>query len=250
MTDNPFFLTGKTVLITGASAGIGKGVALMCAKFGAKCVITARNEQRLTDTLHAMEGDNHQLLLADLTDFKHTEDLAAQMPKLDGIVHCAGIGQRKMAKFLVEEDIDQVMNANFKGPVMLQNELLRQKKVNKDASIVFITSISTESPSMGNSIYSASKGALLSYSLCLKEELAPRNIRVNCISPAMVWTELIHSGGISVDQLKQDEAKYPLKRYGQPEDVAHLAVFLLSNASSWMTGSNVKLTGGGNLEYR
>lgn len=244
MTDNPFSLTGKTVLVTGASSGIGKGVALMCAKFGAKCVITARNSQRLTDTIHAMEGEGHQMLLADLTDFKHIEALAAQMPKLDGIVHCAGIGQRKMAKLLDEEDIDLVMNANFKAPVMLQTELLKQKRINKGASIVFITSIATELPSAGNSIYSASKGALQSYSLCLKEELAPRNIRVNCISPAMVWTDLVLSDGISVDQLKQDEVNYPLKRYGQPKDVAHLAVFLLSEASSWMTGSNVKLTGG------
>ena len=250
MIDNPYALVGKTVLVTGASAGIGKGVALMCSKMGAQCVITARNEQRLSETLNAMEGEGHQKLLADLTDFTKIESFITQMPKLDGIVHCAGIRQRKMAKFLDEADIDAVMNANFKGPVMLQNELLKQKKINKGASIVFITSIATESPSMGNSIYSASKGALLSYSLCLKEELAPRMIRVNCISPAMVWTDLVLSDGISVDQLKQDEAKYPLKRYGQPEDVAHLAVFLLSDASSWMTGSNLKLTGGGNLEYR
>ena len=250
MIDNLYSLKGKTILITGASAGIGKGVALMCSKLGAQCVITARNEQRLSETLNAMEGEGHQMLLADLTDFKNLESFISQMPKLDGIVHCAGIGQRKMAKLLDEEDIDAVMNANFKGPVMLQNELLKQKKINKGASIVFIASIATESPSMGNSIYSASKGALLSYSLCLKEELAPRMIRVNCISPAMVWTELVLSDGISVDQLKRDEAKYPLKRYGQPEDVAHLAAFLLSDASSWMTGSNIKLTGGGNLEYR
>ena len=244
MMESIMSLTGKTVLITGASSGIGRGVALLCAKLGARCVITARNDGRLEKTLNAMEGEGHEMIIADLTDFRNLVTNVEQMPKLDGIVHCAGIGQRKMAKLLDEEDIDQVMNINFKAPVMLQTEILKQKKLNKGASIVFITSIAAESPSIGNSIYSASKGALLSYSLCLKEELAPRFVRVNCISPAMVWTDLVLTDGISIDQLKQDEAKYPLKRYGQPEDVANLAVFLLSDASSWMTGSNVKLTGG------
>jgi NAD(P)-dependent dehydrogenase (short-subunit alcohol dehydrogenase family) len=155
-----------------------------------------------------------------------------------------------MTTFIEEADIDRVMNINFKAPVLLQTGIQKSKKINKGASVVFIASIAAESPSFGNSIYSASKGALISYSFCLKEELAPKNIRVNCISPAMVWTDLILSDGITIEQLKQDEIKYPLKRYGQPEDIANLAVFLLSDESSWMTGSNIKITGGGNLEYR
>ena len=244
MMDNIVSLTGKTILVTGASSGIGKGIALLCAKMGAQCVITARNEIKLGETLQILEGSRHELISADLTDFKNLENVVNKMPKLDGIVHCAGIGQRKMAKLLDEEDIDEVMNINLKAPVMLQTEILKQKKINKGASIVFITSIAAESPSIGNSLYSASKGALISYSLCLKEELAPRLIRVNCISPAMVWTDLVLADGISKEQLVQDEQKYPLKRYGKPEDIANLAVFLLSDASSWMTGSNVKITGG------
>ena len=240
-------LSGKSVLITGASAGIGKGVALQCAKLGAKCVVTARNENRLQETFDSLEGDGHQMIIADLTDFDKLSGVVSQLPKLDGIVHCAGVGQRIMCKFLEEANIDKVMNINFKAPVMLQTEILKQKKINKGASVVFIASIAAESPSMGNAIYSASKGALLSYSLCLKEELAPRLIRVNCISPAMVWTDLVLSDGISEEQLKSDEQKYPLKRYGQPQDIANLAAFLLSDASSWMTGSNVNITGGGIL---
>ena len=239
-------LQGKTILITGASAGIGRGVAITCAQQGAICVITGRNENRLGETLNGLEGEGHQMLATDLTQFEAIPVMVGQLPKLDGIVHCAGIGQRKMVKLLDEADIDHVMDINFKAPVMLQTEILKQKKINKGASIVFIASIAAESPSMGNSIYSASKGAIISYSLCLKEELAPRLIRVNCISPAMVWTDLVLSDGISEEQLKNDEQKYPLKRYGQPEDIAKLAAFLLSDASSWMTGSNVKITGGVN----
>ena len=244
MMESLLSLEGKTILVTGASSGIGRSVDILCARHGAKCVVTARNEQRLYETLISMQGCGHQIQPTDLSVFSGMKGFVGKLPRLDGVVHCAGIGQRKLCKILEETDIDAVMNINFKGPVMLQTEILKQKKLNKGASVVFIASIAAESPSIGNSIYSASKGALLSYALCLKEELAPRLIRVNCISPAMVWTDLVLSDGISEEQLKQDEAKYPLKRYGQPEDVANLAVFLLSDASSWMTGSNVKLTGG------
>ena len=137
-----------------------------------------------------------------------------------------------------------MMDVNFKSPVMLQTKLLKQKKINKGASIVFIASIANDSPRIGNAMYSASKGAIISYANCLALELAPRLIRVNCILPAMIWTALIYKGGITEEDLKEDEKKYPLKRYGKPEDVANLSVYLLSDASAWMTGSSIKLTGG------
>jgi NAD(P)-dependent dehydrogenase (short-subunit alcohol dehydrogenase family) len=128
--------------------------------------------------------------------------------------------------------------------MLLQAALLSKKKVNKGASIVFIASMASSSPSVGNAVYSASKGALISYANCLSLELAPRNIRVNCISPAMVWTELITKDGLDEEQLRLDEANYPLKRYGKPEDIAYLSIYMLSDASSWMTGSEVRITGG------
>ena len=172
--------------------------------------------------------------------------MVGKLTKLDGIVHCAGTGQRILCKDLQSEDINKVMDTNFMAPVMLQAEILRQKKINKGASIIFIASIASWSPSFGNSVYSASKGAIISYANCLALELAPRKIRVNCISPAMVWTDLILKDGIDEEQLKEDESKYPLKRYGKPEDIAYLAVYMLSDASSWMTGSNIKISGGAN----
>jgi NAD(P)-dependent dehydrogenase (short-subunit alcohol dehydrogenase family) len=138
------------------------------------------------------------------------------------------------------------MDINFKGPVMLQQILLEQKKINKGASIVFMASMASVSPSIGHAAYSASKGAIISYANCLSLELAPRKIRVNCISPAMVWTDLVLQDGVDEEQLKEDEQNYPLKRYGTPEDIAHLAIYLLSDASSWMTGSNIKISGGAN----
>ena len=213
---------------------------------GASVIVNGRNEERLNETLLQMSGENNQKAVADLSDTAKISSMVAELPKLDGIVHCAGIGQRVLCKQLQESDLDNMMDVNFKAPVMLQTELLKQKKINKAASIVFIASIAAESPTIGNAMYCASKGAIISYANCLSIELAPRLIRVNCISPAMVWTDLIFKGGITEDELKEDEKRYPLKRYGTPEDIANLSIYLLSDASSWMTGSNIKLTGGGN----
>lgn len=241
---NPFTLEGKVILVTGASSGIGRGIAVTCSKMGAIVVLGGRNVQRLNETLSQVDGKEHLLATADLSDASQIEIMVKDIPKLDGIVHCAGIGQRVLCKQLQETDIDAVMDTNFKAPIMLQTEILKQKKINKGASVVFIASIASESPSVGNAVYSASKGAVISYASCLAVELAPRKIRVNCISPAMVWTDLILKGGVTEEELKEDEQKYPLKRYGTPEDIANLAVYMLSDASSWMTGSNVRITGG------
>ena len=247
MSFNPFSLENKTILITGASSGIGQGIAVACSKMGASVILNGRNCQKLEATFSQLEKGNHQLAIADLTDKDAVSDMLDNLPNLDGVVHCAGIGQRVLCKMATEHDVDEVMDSNFKAPVLLQTELLKYKKINKGASIVFIASIATWSPSIGNAFYSASKAAIVSYANCLSLELAPRKIRVNCISPAMVWTDLIMQGGIDEEQLKADEQKYPLKRYGTPEDIANLAIYMLSDASTWMTGSNVKLSGGGKL---
>lgn len=243
---NPFSLEGKVILVTGASSGIGRGIAVTCSMMGATVIINGRNIAKLQETQVLINADSTIIMPGDLTDATTLTSLVNELPKLDGVVHCAGIGQRIPCKDLRSDDVNQVMDVNFKAPVMLQAELLRQKKINKGASIVFVASIATWSPSLGNSIYSASKGAILSYANCLALELAPRKIRVNCISPAMVWTDLILKDGIEEEQLKENEQKYPLKRYGTPEDIANLAIYMLSDASTWMTGSNVKLSGGAN----
>lgn len=243
-TFNPFTLEGKTILVTGASSGIGRGIAIACSKMGASVIVNGRNDQRLAETMSEMEGDDNLSLVADLSDNVALAEMVAKLPKLDGIVHCAGIGQRILCKQLQESDLDNMMNVNFKAPVMLQTEILKQKKVNKSASIVFIASIACDSPTIGNAMYSASKGAIISYANCLALELAPRLIRVNCILPAMIWTDLIFKGGITEEELREDEKKYPLKRYGKPEDIANLSIYLLSDASSWMSGSSIRITGG------
>lgn len=241
---NPFTLIGKTILVTGASSGIGQAIAIACSKMGGSIVLTGRNEERLQQTLFQMQSGNHMIITADLTKANEIASLVEQLPKLDGIVYSAGVGSRKVCKQLEREDVERVMNINFTSSVLLQAALLTSKKVNKGASIVFIASRAAVSPSIGNAIYSASKGAVISYAKCLGLELASRQIRVNCICPAMVWTDLILEGGISKEELEEEQLKYPLKRYGTPDDIANLSIYLLSDASSWMTGSCLDITGG------
>lgn len=238
-----FSLSGKTILVTGASSGIGRAIAIACAKAGAFVMLNGRNVARLNETLAQMSGEGHVVLPADLTITEQRSALAEQVPQLDGVVHCAGIGSRVLCKILEEQDVSRVMQANFEAPVLLQAELLREKKIAKEASIVFIASAAATMPSVGNAIYSASKAAIIAYAKCLAQELANRKIRVNCISPAMVWTDLALVGATE-EQLREAEQNYPLKRYAQPEDITGAAIYLLSDAAAWTTGSNVELTGG------
>lgn len=239
----------KIILVTGASSGIGRAIAIACAAKGETIILTGRNIARLEETLRQCNevsnrhSAGHIILPADLTEKAEREALAARVPMLDGVVHCAGIGSRVLGKMLEEGDVRQVMNVNFEAPVLLQAELLREKKIAKEASIIFIASAAATMPSVGNGIYSASKAAMIAYAKCLALELAPRKIRVNCISPAMVWTDLALVGATE-EQLREAEQAYPMKRYGQPEDIAPMAVYLLSDEAAWVTGSNFELTGG------
>ncbi len=238
-----FSLSGKTILITGSSSGIGHGIAIACAEAGARVVLNGRNHERLNETLSLMSGEGHIVIPADLTDAVQRQALVEQVSELDGLVQCAGVMNRVPCKSIGQEDVDAVFAPNIEAPILLQAELLQERKIKKGASVVYMASIAPRSAETGNALYSASKAAIIAYAKCLSLELAPRQIRVNCISPAMVWTDLAMSGATK-EELEQDQATYPLKRYGKPEDVANAAVYLLSDASSWMTGSNVEITGG------
>lgn len=241
---NPFSLTGKQILVTGASSGIGRGIALACAKMGATVIVTGRNMARLNETLNLCPEGDHKAISADLTKAEDIEALLNELPKLDGLVQCAGVGSRVFCKALDQQAIDHIMKPNLEAPILLQTSILAKKKINKGASIVYVASKAATSPAIGNAIYSASKGAIISYAKCLALELAPRQIRVNCICPAMIWTDLILQDGLTKEEMEEAQLKYPLKRYGQPEDVANLALYLLSDAAAWMTGSAIELTGG------
>lgn len=242
---NPFSLKDKTILVTGASSGIGRAIAIECSKMGASVIITARSEERLQETLREMEGEQNKLIVADLSIDEDIENLANEMPALDGVVHCAGFTIPKPFNFLSKDDVDAVMKVNFSTPVFLTQKLLKSKKINKKASIVFISSISgVYVSSVAGSLYSASKGAVNGIVKGMAIELAAKQIRVNSVNPGMIETNIFSAGIISEEQLNEDKKKYPLKRYGKPEEVAYAVIYLLSEASSWTTGSNILIDGG------
>lgn len=244
---NPFSLEGKSILVTGASSGIGRAIAIECSRMGAKVLLTARNKERLGETLNQMENQvQHKMILGDLS---MEEDLSkivdAVSEPLDGLVQCAGFTIPKPFQFLSEKDMDGVMGVNFKAPALLTQRLLKKKKLKKGCSIVLISSISgVWVSSVGGSLYSASKGAVNGIMKGMAIELAAKSIRVNSINPGMINTHIFDSGEITEEQLKEDVKHYPLGRYGEPEDVAYAAVYLLSEASRWMTGSNILIDGG------
>ena len=242
---NPFSLSGKTVLVTGASSGIGRETAIQCSRLGAKVVITARNENRLKETLSQMSGENHEMVLAELTDSKQLDNLVALVCDLDGVVLCAGCAMTSPFVFNTREKYDEVFKINYFAPVELLRLLLKKKKVKKNASVVFVSSIGgVFGYSLGNSIYGATKASIHSTMKFCAKELAPKGIRVNSVNPGMVNTPLIGGGSISEEQYKADMERYPLKRYGEPKDIACGIVYLLSDASSWVTGHALVIDGG------
>jgi len=242
---NPFVLNDKTILVTGASAGIGRAIAVVCSQMGAKLVITGRNEKRLKETLNLLSGENHLTFIADLTNLEKLSELIDFLPKLDGFVSNAGILNPIVLQQMDEVDINQVIHINTLVPINLTRLLIQKKKLNKASSIVFISSINGNNcSSIGSSIYASSKAALTGFAKGVALELAPREIRVNCINPGMIETDLYKSSAIDETDLNIDKQKYPLKRYGKPEEVAFSAIYLLSDASKWVTGSSLIIDGG------
>lgn len=246
---NPFSLVGKTILVTGASSGIGKAIAVVCSQMGAKLIITGRNKARLSETLSMLEGSDHQQICADLTNSSELEKLVEALPKLDGMVNNAGIAKPLVLQLTENDDVNDILKINALAPIHLTRLILKQKKLNKEASLIFISSINGNNCAyIGSSIYAASKSALTGFMKPVALELAPRGIRVNCINPGMIETDLLKSGSIGQEELEKDRLKYPLKRYGKPEEVAYAAVYLLSDATRWITGSSLLIDGGYTLQ--
>lgn len=244
---NPFSLSDKKILVTGASSGIGRSIAIECSKMRATVILTARSMERLQETLQKMEySEKHQIIQADLSKAGEIEKLVSSVPfKLDGVVQCAGFTIPKPFQFISKEDMKGVMGVNFEAPVYLTQLLLKERKINKFSSIVFLSSISGVYVSaIAGSLYSASKGAVNGIVKGLAIELAAKNIRVNCVNPGMILTDILKDGAITQEQLVEDAKRYPLKRYGKPEEVAYAVIYLLSDASSWVTGTNLLIDGG------
>lgn len=241
---NPFTLEGKTILVTGASSGIGRATAIECAKMGAKLIITARNEQRLQETLNLLDGDGHKMIIADLTAEEDMKRLIETLPLINGTVQCAGLLNNALVPFCSLKKFKNIFETNFFAQTELIRLLVKNKKLAEAASIVVISSVAIFEHTLGNSIYGASKSALSVWIKYAAKELGKKNFRLNSICPGMIETEMIRGGAISDEQLEEDKKSYPLGRYGQPSEIGYGAIYLLSDATKWVTGTNLVIDGG------
>lgn len=243
MMINPYSLEGKTILVTGASSGLGASIAIECSRLGAKLCITGRNKERLNETFTKLEGEGHLQIVVDLTKKEDVILLAQFVPLLNGLALCAGITKTLPVKFINDDAIDDIFKTNTFSSMSLIQMLLKQKKIAKQGSIVFLSSISTTYADKGNSIYAASKGALNSFSKVLALEGAISGIRSNCIQPGFVPSRMLDAGIVTDEQLQEEMNKYPLG-FGEPTDIAYGAIYLLSDAAKWVTGSVITIDGG------
>ena len=252
MSYNPFSLENKVILVTGASSGIGRTTAIECSKMGASIIITARNEIRLRETFDELDrskGQSHQMILSDLSNEENVYSFADSLPPINGASLNAGIVKTLPVKFINSKDLSEVLNTNMIGPVLLTQRLLKKKKITRGCSIVFTSSIGGVMVStIGNTMYGISKGGLNAFMKGFALEMAANGIRSNSVNPGFVATNILSAGIISDEQLKKDLDSYPLGRFGKPEDIAHAIVYLLSDASSWVTGHTLVVDGGTTLK--
>lgn len=247
---NPFSLTGKTILVTGASSGIGQATAIECSKLGARLVITGRNGERLQETFSQMEGEGHLKVVADLAAADGVEKVCADIPALDGLVCNAGIAERQLIPFFKEEVLRKIFEINTISPMLMVHKFAKLKKFNKGASVVFTSSIAGRGLcAPGSAIYSATKGAVSAFVRNAALELAAKKIRFNSVAPGMVETPLKDSETeVTEEQWIKNRDNHPLKRFGTPNDIAHAIIYLLSDASSWVTGAEIVVDGGRSLK--
>lgn len=240
-------LEGKHILVTGASSGMGRVFCQMIAHEGATVTLLARNEERLRQTLISMEGEGHDYKVCDLASEEQLRENVSGMFAFDGVVFCAGINEYVPVKFLKQEKIDRVFQTNYFSTLQLTQQLLKKKLINKNASLVYISSLSSVLGVPGTLLYASSKAAINSAVKVIAAELAPQGIRVNAICPGIVKTEMLSGTNIDEDIFTKQEADYPLG-LGTPEDVGNAVLFHLGDGSRWLTGQCMVLDGGYSLK--
>ena len=245
---NPFSLEDKTILITGASSGIGRATAIECSKMGATVLIVGRNEERLKETMSAMVGEGHSYIVSDLSVSDNLNTIVEQLPQLDGLVNNAGVGNMSPISFIKEDVLNDVFKINTFAPILFLKLLTKKKRIKKNGSVVFTSSVAgLGAASTGNGIYTASKGAISAFIKVAALEFSAKNIRVNAVCPGMTRTPLIENESVQPEELQKDMERYPLKRYADPKEIAWGIIYLLSDASGFVTGDNLVIDGGLNV---
>jgi NAD(P)-dependent dehydrogenase (short-subunit alcohol dehydrogenase family) len=248
MSASPYSLDGRTILVTGASSGIGRACATLASRMGARLVLTGRHAARLHETLTALDGDGHLAHVMDLNDAAALPAWVQTLDPIDGLVYAAGIAQVAPFRMMSERHIQSQMDINFKAPMLLTQALLKARKVNSKASLVYIAAVADHTAPVGSAIYSASKAALITAVRSLALEVAKQRIRANCVSPGYVKTPMFEhlTTTASVDDL----VKLAPLGLIEPEEVAHSVAYLLSEASRWVTRSNLIVDSGITIPMR
>ena len=247
---NPFSLKGKTIVVTGASSGIGQQVAKVCSQMGARVALIGRNKERLEETILQLQGEGHFSISYDLTDLEHQKemvtDIVTKMGLIDGLVNCAGISTTLPLKMMPPEKVEEYFRTNVFATIELTRQVLNIKNVSKHgASVIFFASVMGCVGENAKSLYSLTKGALISGCRSLAIEYAPKKIRVNVVSPGVVETAINRNQPYLADpeRRKITESLHPIG-LGTPEDIANACIYLLSDASRWVTGQNLIVDGG------
>ena len=243
MSFNPFSLEGKRVLVTGASSGIGKQIAISCSQMGATLVLVGRDTARLNATLQGLDGSNHVAITADLKNPDDIIKVANEAGQLDGLVHAAGYLKLAPFRLINQKHLDGIFSINVFAPLLLTKELLAKRRLSLGASIVFIGAVASEVGPIATAAYSASKSALVGAMRSLALEVMKHDIRANIISPGYVNTPMLEQLDNSGSQRETMVAKAPLG-LGEPEDIAYATVFYLSQASRWVTRTEFVIDGG------
>jgi NAD(P)-dependent dehydrogenase (short-subunit alcohol dehydrogenase family) len=249
--ESPFHLLDKNVIVTGASSGIGRQCAINCSRMGANVILLGRNKERLDETLNCLKNKfNHLYYSVDLLEYGKVDEivkeLILQKGKIHGLVNCAGISTTLPLKMITPQKMDDFLHTNVHTSMNITRLVAKQASFSEDGgSIIFISSVMSVVGESGKTLYAMTKGALLAASKSLAIEFAVRKIRVNCISPGVVETPLSSKSVYSQneDSLIKIRNLHPLG-FGNTEDVANACVFLLSDASKWITGINLIVDGG------
>lgn len=243
---NPFDVSNNTFLVTGASSGIGQQIAISLSNSNANVIFTGRSLEKLLETKKLMKEGKHILISADLTDEEDLKKLVEEVPKLDGIVHCAGVLDIAPFKVMSRSKFFKTFQINYEALYFSTQLLVKKKKLNRRASIVFMSSINGNQIGVqGFTSYAGTKAAIVGFAKSLAVELAPR-YRVNCVLPGMIKTPMYleMEKTISKEKVEEDKLLYPMKDYGDTEDIANAVIYLLSDASKWVTGTSLVIDGG------
>jgi NAD(P)-dependent dehydrogenase (short-subunit alcohol dehydrogenase family) len=247
---NPMDLTGKKIIVTGASAGIGRATAIMLSKLGANLVLVARNIEKLKETLEQMEGNEHKAVSFDLIDIKGIEtflkDIISEFGAMSGLVHCAGIRDEKPLQMTKYDFLHEVMQINFYAFVELARVLSKKKNFVGGASFVAVSSVRGQKGDKALTAYSASKGALDSAIRGMAHELAVKSIRINSVVPSYIKTDMYEAyiETVGEDEFNKNVLSQQYLGLGDPNDVATTIAYLLSDASRFITGTGLVVDGG------